>query len=75
MAEYLACYDYGTGGVWLYVEAESAEALLARYPALSVIDEQPPWWTPEIEQQMRAKIGDPWWEDWLANLPGSRRDA
>ncbi len=72
MAQFLACYDYGTGGVWLYLEAESAADLVARYPALTMIDNQPPWWTPAIEQELRSKVGDPWWDDWLSKLPGSR---
>jgi len=68
LAEFLACYDYQTGGVWLYVEAESASELVERYPTLTVVDETPTWWTPEIEQEMRAKVGDPFWNQWLADL-------
>lgn len=33
MARYLDCYDYGTGGFCLYVEADSATQLVERYPA------------------------------------------
>lgn len=70
MAEFLACYDYGSGGVWLYVEAESRADLVKRFPSLTPIDELPTWWTPAIETEMRAKVGDPWWNDWLSKLPG-----
>jgi hypothetical protein len=71
MAQFLACYDYGTGGVWLYIEAESAAQLVERYPALTVVDEPPAWLTPEREQELRAKVGDPWWSNWLESLPRS----
>lgn len=72
MAIFLACYDYGTGGVWLYVEAESEEDIGRRYPALTIVPEPPPWWSEEDEREMRAKLGDPFWADWLARLPGSQ---
>ena len=71
MTQSLVCYDYGSGGVWLYVEAEDRAALLKRYPALIIVDEKPPWLSPEEEAKLRAKIGDPWWDAWLAALPGS----
>ncbi len=68
MAEFLACYDYGAGGVWLYVEAESAAKLLERYPALKVIENPPTWWTPELERDARAKVREHFWDQWLADL-------
>jgi hypothetical protein len=69
MSQFLACYEYGTGGVWLYVEAETASQVVERYPALTVFDQAPPWWTPDQEQASRAKVGDPWWSSWLDSLP------
>ncbi len=69
MPDFLACYDYGMGGVWLYVEAESTSELVRRYPALTAFDEPPGWWTPEEEKATRAKVGDPFWTDWLEKLP------
>ena len=68
MPEFLTCYDYGTGGVWLYVEAESATKLAERYPALTVYQIPPSWWTLENDRSTRAKVGDPFWDQWLADL-------
>ena len=69
MPEFLACYDYGTGGIWLYVKAESATKLVERYPALTVIEQAPAWWTPELEYDARTKVADGFWDRWLADLP------
>ena len=41
--QYLVVYDYGTGGVWAYVSARSAGEIVARFPELQVVDEQPDW--------------------------------
>ena len=40
---FLTIYDYGTGGVWQYVHAEDEAQVLARYPALQIVKEQPAW--------------------------------
>jgi hypothetical protein len=40
--------DYGTGGIWGIIAAESAEAISRRYPQLRVITiGDPDWVTPE----------------------------
>jgi hypothetical protein len=40
--------DYGTGGMWGLIAAESAEAITRRYPQLRVITiGDPAWVTPE----------------------------
>ena len=36
-------YDYGTGGVWVVISADSADAITERYPELQVIEERPAW--------------------------------
>ncbi len=69
MRDFLVCCDYGQGAIWLYVAAENAAELAERYPALTVFEEPPTWWTPELERNTRAKIGDPFWDRWLADLP------
>jgi hypothetical protein len=68
MQSFLACYDYETGGVWLYVKAENASELAARHPALTVFDKAPSWWTPELDSQAKAKSVDPFWSAWLEKL-------
>ena len=67
MPKFLVCYDYGMGGVWLYVEARSAAEIVEQYPALTVFEEPPAWWDAEREQRTRAAVG-PVWDDWLARL-------
>jgi hypothetical protein len=43
LTDYLACYDYGQGGVWVVVSAHSAEAITGRYPELQVASQRPAW--------------------------------
>jgi hypothetical protein len=42
---FLVVYDYGTGGVWAYVWAESEEQILSRFD-VDVISEVPDWLVP-----------------------------
>ena len=42
-SEYLVAYDYGMGGLWAYVRAESEAEILAAFPELQVVDERPHW--------------------------------
>ena len=58
MTSYLVCYDYGQGGVWFYVEAESPTALSLTYPDLLVFPDPPPWWNDEYEAAARMNRGD-----------------
>ena len=53
MGSFLACYDYGQGGIWFYVEGESIRAVTERYPGLSFFSVDPPWWTDEYEKAAR----------------------
>lgn len=64
MPKYLACYDYGQGGIWIYIEAESPSQISEAYRDLIVFETPPTWWTPEMESSTRAHLG-PIWENWL----------
>ena len=44
---FLVCYDYGMGGRWGYVLAESREDVAAKFPELAIIDDEPSWMTDE----------------------------
>ena len=45
---HVAVYDYGMGGIWLLIDAESAQAIEQRWPALKVVRiGDPDWVTPE----------------------------
>jgi len=37
---YLALYDYGSGGVWIFVHAKSADDITQKYPELLIMDER-----------------------------------
>lgn len=40
-AKFVAVYDYGTGGVWFYFFANNADEIVAKYPFLTVVNEEP----------------------------------
>ena len=41
---FLTVYDYGTGGVWQWITADSSAQILAKYPKLRVFAQPPAWW-------------------------------
>ena len=51
---YLTCYDYGTGGVWLLLDAPSHEIAQRAYPNLIVFETRPDWMSDEMEADFRA---------------------
>jgi hypothetical protein len=53
--EFFAVDDYGQGGVWLVIRAESADAIKAKYPELDVFDEPPTFLTSQAVERARAK--------------------
>jgi hypothetical protein len=53
MHSFLACYDYGQGGVWFYVEGDSIETVSKAYPELLFFPTDPPWWNEEYERAAR----------------------
>jgi hypothetical protein len=49
-SRHLVVYDYGTGRVWAYVTARSADEIVSRFPELQVVHERPEWMSDEDEQ-------------------------
>jgi hypothetical protein len=45
--KFLTLYDYGSGGVWTYIYATSAQAISEKYPRLTIIEHEPEWFTDE----------------------------
>jgi hypothetical protein len=41
-SRFFALYDYGKGGLWVMISAESAEQIRDKYPMLRVFDGEPP---------------------------------
>lgn len=81
--KHLAVYDYGTGGIWVLIEAESADAIERRFPWLRVVEiGDPEWVTPEkydeivagwIGPSMRFSLAMP--HGWLVETDESLRKA
>jgi len=46
-------FDYGQGGVWAYVQAESAGAIKEKVPELRVLKRPPDWMTPDHQAALR----------------------
>jgi hypothetical protein len=42
---FLVVYNYGQGGQWAWIRADSAETIVERYPELEIIDHRPEWLT------------------------------
>jgi hypothetical protein len=53
MGSFLACYEYGQGGVWFYVEGDTVDQVSREFPALMFFPSDPPWWTEEFERVAR----------------------
>jgi len=53
-SRFVAYYDYGMGGVILFVYAREPSEITQKYPELSILSSLPAWVTPEHE----AKIGN-----------------
>ena len=45
--KFLTLYDYGTGGCWMYICADSAQDVLDKYPELRILDREPDWFDDE----------------------------
>jgi hypothetical protein len=54
----LACYDYGTGGVWVVIFARTGHEIEQKYPMLSVADSPPHWMTNELYKDLRSRATD-----------------
>ena len=46
--KFITIYEYGSGGIWQYVYANSQEQITAKYPKLSVLEEEPEWFAERI---------------------------
>ena len=69
MRAYLTCYDYGQGGVWIYIDANSPSEITDSYPDLIVFEVPPAWWNEEMEKQTRKhNVSDTFWQEWLSKL-------
>jgi hypothetical protein len=57
---YLVAHDYGMGAVWAVVTADSADAIVRKFPELTVVSCRPPWLNDEeYERLPRLKLDPP----------------
>lgn len=70
--EWLVCFDYGQGGLWAVIRADSAEQVRQRYPQLQVFEDRPAF----LDEDQLAKVRHDCSCDvdapptgWLAQLP------
>jgi hypothetical protein len=40
---YLTVYDYGTGGIWVYIRAETPDQITAKFRDVVVYETKPDW--------------------------------
>lgn len=52
---FLTVYDYGQGGVWRVLLAESEAEIDTKYPELQVLAEPPDWMTLEQLEDIKAR--------------------
>jgi hypothetical protein len=68
---FLLVYDYGQGGVWLFIHARSADEIRAKYPELQVIERHPEWlkgdYLKRVESERTFDIDKPP-SGWLLSL-------
>jgi hypothetical protein len=61
--DFLACYDYGMGGVWCLISANSIGQIAQKYPKLVAVESRPAWMTDDIYDRiassLRCDIDDP----------------
>lgn len=55
MTDHLVAYEYGTGAIWGYVTAESADQITDAVPELDVYDGAPPFLTDDDLDAMREE--------------------
>jgi len=71
---FLACYDYGMGGLWWRIQAPSADAIRAAMPQLTVFETEPDWWSSSPVNIVREyRLGDRLDEDLSKLLSESQR--
>ncbi len=79
---FLAVHDYGMGGVWLLIDAESVSRVRAKFPKLIVYEDRPSWMTTAMKEEYVADCEHNWYhwdvdaqptgwlrELWLSNHP------
>ena len=70
--DFMVLYDYGQGGLWAIIRADTVEQVRQRYPQLQVFEERPAFLDDELLGRIRAQCScdvDQPPVGWLADLP------
>ena len=54
-SEFLVLYDYGMGGLWAVVIADSADEILSRYPEVRIANNRPDWMDHTLFSRLRSE--------------------
>ena len=65
---FLTVHDYGMGGIWQYITADSAQQIKAKYPKLTVFIEPPSWWKDRPVENLRTYDIDAEPTEWLKTM-------
>lgn len=75
--KFLVVHDYGTGGLWAFIAAPSAEHIREKFPDLEIVEGRPSWMTDElfdtIVETNSYEIDRIPPESWLARIPSRRK--
>jgi hypothetical protein len=72
MNKFLVAYDYGMGAQWAFVLAPSVDAVMQRFPDLTVFTVLPSWWgTRGFEDSTPEFSLDQLGPDWLGRADKS----
>jgi hypothetical protein len=67
---FLAAHDYGMGGIWILIDAESPEQVERLYPQLKVVPQRPTWlderYMDIMRQRLHFDVDEP--SGWLLSL-------
>ena len=53
---FLAAHDYGMGGIWVLIDADSPEQIERLYPQLKVVHARPDWLNDEQLDRIRRHL-------------------
>lgn len=73
---FLVLYDYGMGGVWAVIFANSKQQIAAKYPLLRIVEDRPAWMTENEYQKVLASLSfdiDAPPRGWLLSLEAEQR--
>jgi hypothetical protein len=56
MTDFLVVYDYGQGGFWAIVRAESPVDVQSRFPELTLVPDRPAWMSDQVLSDLHDEV-------------------